>query len=102
MVLIPGAAEFGAAADGRTSVLVGARFCLNLDDDDVAGMLGRGRGTNRTAKARQNSETANMALHMSQSVTPKRIPLWIVQSSQTPCRSWDPPEAPFKPVSVAG
>jgi hypothetical protein len=41
--LIAGAVEFRAAVDGRTSVSVGARFCLNCDDDDVAGMLGRGQ-----------------------------------------------------------
>jgi hypothetical protein len=43
MDMIAGAVEFRAAADGRTSVLVGARFCLN-SDGDVAGMLERGRG----------------------------------------------------------
>jgi hypothetical protein len=31
--------EFRAAADGKTSVLVGARFCLN-SGGDVAGMPG--------------------------------------------------------------
>jgi hypothetical protein len=39
MDLIAVAVELRAAADGWTSVSVGARFCLN-SNDDVAGMLG--------------------------------------------------------------
>jgi hypothetical protein len=41
--MIAGAIEFRAAADGRTSVLIYARFCLN-SDSNVARMLGQGRG----------------------------------------------------------
>ena len=56
MDMIAGAVELRAAADGRTSVSVGARFCLNSDDDDVAGMLGRGRGLQLEERGARRAE----------------------------------------------
>jgi len=72
MDLIAGAVEFRAAADGWTSVSVGARFCLNSDDDDVAGMLERGleleeRGARRAEGRRSSKLEQNDGLRVLES-----------------------------------
>ena len=69
MDLIAVAVEFRAAADGRASVSVGARFCLNSDDDDVAGILGRGleleeRGARRAEGRRSLNLEQNVGLRV--------------------------------------